>query len=75
MNNNCEELKEENLKCLKDGLCNLEVHINNMKQYSNHVIVCLNMFNLKFGRRLNYHQSLPRISSRLLYRHLPSDGL
>ena len=48
-----EELKEENLKYLKDGLCNLEVHVNNMKQYSNHVIVCLNMFNTDTKKEIN----------------------
>lgn len=48
-----EELKEENLQYLKSGLCNLEVHVNNMKQYSNHVIVCLNMFNTDTKKEIN----------------------
>ena len=48
-----EELKEENLKCLKKGLCNLEVHIENMKKYSNHVIVCLNQFFTDTKKEIN----------------------
>lgn len=48
-----EALKEENLKYLKDGLCNLEVHIENMKKYSNHVIVCLNQFFTDTKKEIN----------------------
>ena len=48
-----EELKDENIKYLKNGLCNLEVHVENMKQYSNNVIVCLNMFNTDTKKEIN----------------------
>lgn len=49
-----EELINENLDCLKEGICNLEVHINNMKQYSNHVIVCLNKFHTDTDTEINF---------------------
>lgn len=48
-----EELKKENLKYLKNGLCNLEVHVENMKKYSNHVIVCLNQFFTDTKKEIN----------------------
>lgn len=48
-----EELKEENIKFLKAGLCNLEVHVENMKKYSNHVIVCLNQFFTDTKKEIN----------------------
>lgn len=49
-----EELSNENLDYLKSGICNLEVHINNMKQYSNHVIVCLNKFYTDTDDEINF---------------------
>lgn len=49
-----EELANKNLDCLKEGICNLEVHINNMKQYSNHVIVCLNKFHTDTDAEINF---------------------
>ncbi len=39
-----EKLAEENLEYLETGIGNLLVHIENMKKYSNHVIVCINHF-------------------------------
>lgn len=49
-----EELSTENLNYLKEGICNLEVHINNMKQYSNHIIVCLNKFHTDTAEEINF---------------------
>lgn len=49
-----DELTKENLDYLKNGICNLEVHINNMKQYSNHVIVCLNIFDTDTEKEINF---------------------
>ena len=48
-----EALNIENLQYLKDGLCNLEVHVKNMLKYSNHVIVCLNKFNTDTKKEIN----------------------
>lgn len=39
-----EELTIPNVSYLEKGVSNLKVHIENMKKYSNHVIVCLNHF-------------------------------
>jgi Formyltetrahydrofolate synthetase len=49
-----EDLTAENIDYLKKGICNLEVHINNMKQYSNHVIVCLNQFHTDTDEEINF---------------------
>ena len=48
-----EELKEESTKYLNKGIGNLEVHIENMKKYSNHVIVCLNKFDTDTKKEIN----------------------
>ena len=39
---------------LKDGICNLETHINNMKKYMNNIIVCINKFSDDFKEDLDY---------------------
>ena len=39
-----EELNNSNLNYLKNGICNLQAHIDNMKLYTNNLIVCLNKF-------------------------------
>ncbi len=39
-----EEINNVNIEYLKKGLPNLEVHINNMKKFTSHLIVCLNKF-------------------------------
>jgi len=48
-----DELKTENVTYLKRGLCNLQVHVENMKKYSNHVIVCLNKFETDTKKEIN----------------------
>jgi len=48
-----DELTVENIDLLKNGLCNLEVHITNMQQYSNHVIVCLNKFHTDTNKEID----------------------
>lgn len=35
---------EDELELLKSGICNLEVHIDNMHKYSKNILVCLNKF-------------------------------
>ena len=39
-----DELNNKNMDYLKKGICNLKVHIENMKKYLDNVIVCLNKF-------------------------------
>ena len=39
-----DELMNKNMDYLKKGICNLKVHIENMKKYLDNVIVCLNKF-------------------------------
>ena len=39
-----EEINDENIEYLKAGLPNLEVHIDNLRKYTSHVIVTLNKF-------------------------------
>ena len=39
-----DELKQKNMDYLKKGICNLKVHIENMKKYLDNVIICLNKF-------------------------------
>ena len=45
-NGNCpkEKLNNENIEYLEKGINNLKVHIENMKQYTNNIVVCLNKF-------------------------------
>lgn len=40
-----DELNIKNMDYLEKGICNLEVHIENMKKYLNNIVVCLNKFN------------------------------
>ena len=39
-----DELGSKNMDYLKKGICNLKVHVLNMKKYLDNVIVCLNRF-------------------------------
>ena len=39
-----DELNIKNMEYLKKGICNLEVHIKNMKKYLDNIVVCLNKF-------------------------------
>ena len=39
-----EELSNSNLNYLKNGICNLQAHIDNMKLFTRNIIVCLNKF-------------------------------
>lgn len=49
-----EELKNENLEYLKKGIVNLKAHIDNMKLYTNNIIVCLNKFNTDSNTEIDY---------------------
>lgn len=39
-----ERIVQENVEKVQEGLCNLQVHIENMLKYNSNVIVCLNKF-------------------------------
>ena len=49
-----EELKNANLDYLKKGICNLRVHILNMKKYLDNVIVCLNKFSFDSEEEIEF---------------------
>ena len=49
-----DELKMKNLDYLAKGICNLKVHIQNMKKYLDNVIVCLNKFNYDDDEEIEY---------------------
>ncbi len=55
-----EELTSENLKYLEDGICNLKVHVENMKKYTSNIIVCLNNFASDTDEEINYVQKYVR---------------
>ena len=39
-----EDLNDKNMNYLEKGICNLKVHIQNMKKYVDNLVVCLNKF-------------------------------
>lgn len=47
-------LMEENMEALKLGICNLEKHIENLKQFGVPVVVTLNKFSTDTEEELNY---------------------
>ncbi len=49
-----DELENENMDYLKQGICNLKVHIENMKKYLDNVIVCLNKFSFDSDEEIKY---------------------
>ena len=48
------ELNQNNLEYLKKGICNLKVHIENMKKYLDNIIVCLNKFSSDTLEEIDY---------------------
>ena len=49
-----EELNNKSLEYLKNGICNLQVHIENMKLYTKNIIVCLNKFYTDTDEEIEY---------------------
>lgn len=47
------DLKQEDLTALKKGLCNLEVHIENMSKFGVPVVVAINRFDTDTDREIN----------------------
>ncbi len=55
-NGNCpkEEISNPNLEYIKKGIINLTTHIENVKKYTNNIIVCLNKFNTDTEEEIKY---------------------
>ncbi|MEI3529911.1 MAG: formate--tetrahydrofolate ligase [Bacilli bacterium] len=51
--NGNQDIKDE-LELLKSGICNLEVHIDNMRKYSKNILVCLNKFTNDTEEEISY---------------------
>lgn len=51
-----ETLESKNLQFLEKGICNLKVHIQNMKKYLDNIIVCLNKFSFDTEEEIAYVQ-------------------
>ena len=51
-----DELDQENMDYLGKGMCNLGVHIENMKKYLDNVIICLNRFSFDTLEEIEYVQ-------------------
>jgi formate--tetrahydrofolate ligase len=49
-----EKINEKNMECLKNGICNLKVHISNMKKYLDNIIICINKFDLDSDEEIEY---------------------
>lgn len=47
------DLKQENITALKEGLCNLEVHIENMSKFGVPVVVAINRFDTDTEEEIN----------------------
>ncbi len=49
-----EDINKENLDALKNGICNLKRHIENMQKYTKNIIVCINKFNYDTDNEIAY---------------------
>ena len=49
-----DELLLENINYLEKGICNLKAHIDNMKLFTNNIIVCLNKFSNDSKEEIDY---------------------
>ena len=52
-----EELSRQNIDYLKTGICNLQVHMDNMKLFTKNIIVCLNKFSTDSDEEIEYVKS------------------
>lgn len=48
------ELRYENMEALESGISNLKAHIENMKTFTDDIIVCLNQFDTDTNEELSY---------------------
>lgn len=49
-----EDILKPNMDAIKKGICNLEAHINNMKLYTNNIIVTLNQYETDTIEEIEY---------------------
>lgn len=49
-----EEILNPNIEALKQGICNLKAHIDNMKLYTNNIVVTLNRYNTDTQDEINF---------------------
>lgn len=48
------KILEENMEYLEKGINNLRIHTENVKKYTNNIVVCLNKFSTDSTREINY---------------------
>ena len=48
-----EDILKENVEALSRGICNLEVHIENMLKYTSNIVVCLNKYDTDTIEEIN----------------------
>ena len=48
-----EDILKENVEALSRGICNLEVHIENMLKYTSNIVVCLNKYDTDDFEEIN----------------------
>ena len=48
------DINIKNMDYLKEGICNLKVHILNMKKYLDNIVVCLNRFNFDDDEEIEF---------------------
>ena len=51
------EITKENLKALKEGIVNLQRHIENISKYTKNIVVCLNKFDFDKESEIEYVKS------------------
>lgn len=51
-----DELNHKNMDYLEKGICNLRVHIENMKKYLDNIVICLNRFDFDDDDEINFVQ-------------------
>lgn len=49
-----EELDKENVEAVKQGICNLEKHIESVKHYGLPIVVCINKFDIDTQKEIDY---------------------
>ena len=47
-----EDLLNENVVAVKNGLCNLKVHIENLRKFNINLVVCLNQYNTDYNSEI-----------------------
>lgn len=53
-----EELNKENLEALKQGMCNLKAHLENMRKYTSHIVICVNQFSTDTTKELELVENI-----------------